>query len=152
MPISQRRDIVNLLVTDLKDIDGGVSTFDATYTYNTNLFNNVFRRLKFIDEVNDFPSVYINADEEQRFYQSREFTTSILTLVIRCYIRDEDNQDQLENIIQDIEHVLNNSSSLLGDPDKNILDVRIESIQTDEGLLKPFGLAEIFVGIQYQLT
>jgi len=51
MPTSRRRDIVAEIVTQLKKINGGISTFDATYTYTSNVNNNVFRRIKFIDEI-----------------------------------------------------------------------------------------------------
>ena len=53
MPTSRRTDIVDFLVTQLKEIDKAQSSFDSSYTYNTNLFTNVFRKIKFIDEVNE---------------------------------------------------------------------------------------------------
>ena len=54
---SRRKEIVQYIVGQLKNIDGQSSTYDASYTYNNNLFENVFRKLKFLDEVNDFPAV-----------------------------------------------------------------------------------------------
>ena len=57
MATSRRTEIIDLLVIELKKIDGGTSTFNSNYTYNTNLFNNVERKLKFLDEINDFPSL-----------------------------------------------------------------------------------------------
>ena len=41
MATSRRSDIIDTLVTQLKEIDGAESSFDSSYTYNTNLFNNV---------------------------------------------------------------------------------------------------------------
>ena len=50
MATSRRSDIINLLVTELKKIDGGTSDFDSSYTFNTNLSNNVERKIRFLDD------------------------------------------------------------------------------------------------------
>jgi len=55
---SRRGNIVDFLVTSLKNINGSTSTYNNAYTYNNNLFDNVYRKLKFLDEVNDFPALY----------------------------------------------------------------------------------------------
>ena len=89
MATSRRTEIIDLLVTELKKINGQVSTFDSDYTYNTNLFNNVYRKLKFLDEVNDFPSVYIAAGTEIRDFNSENFTTATLDATIRAYFFSE---------------------------------------------------------------
>ena len=48
MAVSRRTEIIDFLVTQFKEIDGAQSGFDSSFTYNTNLFNNVFRKIKFI--------------------------------------------------------------------------------------------------------
>ena len=48
---SRRKEIIEFLVTQVKEIDGAASGFDSSYTYNVNVFNNVFRKLKFLDEM-----------------------------------------------------------------------------------------------------
>ena len=63
---SRRTEIIDFLVTQLKEIDGAVSGFNSGYTYTQNLFNNVYRRVKFLDEVNDFPALYVSAGTEIR--------------------------------------------------------------------------------------
>lgn len=148
MANSRRRDIVNFLVTELKKINGDSSTFDASYTYNFNLANNVFRQLKFIDEVNDFPALYLSAGAETRDYQTQGFTLANLPIVIRCYIKQEEAQDGLENLIDDVEHVIYNISS---QSDKGILQFNISNISTDEGLIEPYGLGEVFIDIGYEI-
>ena len=40
---NRRTEIVDLLVTNLKNIDGGTSSYNASYTYTQNLFNNVYQ-------------------------------------------------------------------------------------------------------------
>jgi hypothetical protein len=44
MALSRRKEITEFLVNELKNINGGSSTYDSNYTYSTNIANNVFRR------------------------------------------------------------------------------------------------------------
>ena len=149
MPTSRRTEIIDFLVTRLKEIDGEASPFDSSYTFNTNLFNNVFRKLKFLDEVNDFPSLYIAAGTEIRDFNSKSLTVATLDVTIRAYVYGEDNSQSLaDDLVQDIEHVI---YSIGDNSDKGILDITIESISTDEGLAIPYGLAEAQLTVVYRL-
>ena len=148
MATSRRRDIANFLVGELKKIDGGVSTFDSSYTYQVNLFDNVFRRLKFLDEINDFPSVYLQAGTENRIYDSKGLTTSTLDFMLRVYVHTETAVEELESTMQDIEFVIYNM-----DTEKyGMMDVQVASMGTDEGLLDPYGVGEVGVTVQYDVT
>jgi len=149
MPQSRRTEIIDFLVTQLKEIDGEVSGYNATYTYTQNLFNNVYRRVKFLDEVNDFPAIYVSAGTEIRDFNSKSLTVATLGVTIRAYVFGEDNSQSLvDDITQDIEHVIYS----IGDhPDKGILDITIDSITSDEGLAIPYGLAEVELTIVYRL-
>ena len=149
MAQSRRTEIVDFVVTQLKEIDGGVSSFNPSYTYTQNVFNNVFRRIKFLDEVNDFPSVYVSAGTEIRDFNSKSLTVATLDVTIRAYVFGEDNSQSLaDNLVQDIEHVI---YSIGDNPDKGILDITIDSITSDEGLATPYGLAEVELTIVYRL-
>ena len=149
MAQSRRTEIVDFVVTQLKEIDGGVSSFNPSYTYTQNVFNNVFRRIKFLDEVNDFPALYVSAGTEIRDFNSKSLTVATLDVTIRAYVFGEDNSQSLvDDITQDIEHVIYS----IGDhPDKGILDITIDSITSDEGLATPYGLAEVILTIVYRL-
>ena len=148
MATSRRRDIENFLVGELKKINGAASTFDSSYTYQVNLFDNVFRRLKFLDEINDFPSVFLQAGTENRVYDSKGLTTSTLDLMIRVYVHTENAVEELESTMQDIEFVIYNM-----DTEKyGIMDVQVASMGTDEGLLDPYGIGEVAVTVQYDVT
>jgi hypothetical protein len=148
MATSRRRDIANFLVGELKKIDGGVSTFDSSYTYQVNLFDNVFRRLKFLDEINDFPSVYLQAGTENRIYDSKGLTTSTLDIMIRVYAHTENAVEDLESTMQDIEFVIYNMDT----EQYGIMDVQVATMGTDEGLLDPYGIGEVGVTVQYDVT
>ena len=146
---SRRKEIIEFLVTQLKEIDGQTSGFSASYTYGNNLFNNVFRKLKFLDEVNDFPAIYLSAGTEIRDFNSKNLTLATLDPTIRAYVFGEDNsQDLSDSLVQDIEHVI---YSLGDNPDKGILDITIDNISTDEGLATPYGIAEVELTIVYRL-
>ena len=148
MATSRRRDIANFLVGELKKIDGGVSTFDSSYTYQVNLFNNVFRRLKFLDEINDFPSVYLQAGTENRIYDTKGLTTSTLDIMLRIYVHTETAVEELESTMQDIEFVIYNM-----DTEKyGMMDVQVSTMSTDEGLLDPYGIGEVGVTVSYDVT
>src|SRR6056300_1469334 len=146
---SRRKEIVEHIVTQLKEIDGEASSFNPSYTYINNLFNNVFRKLKFLDEVNDFPSIYVSAGTEIRDFESKSLTVATLDVTIRAYVFGEDNsQSLIDDLVQDIEHVI---YSLGDNPDKGILDITIDSISPDEGLAIPYGLAEVRLTTVYRL-
>ena len=148
MATSRRRDITNFLVGELKKINGAASTFDSTYTYQVNLFDNVFRRLKFLDEINDFPSAYLEAGTEDRIYDSKGLTTSTLDIMIRVYVHTENAVEELESTMQDIEFVIYNMDT----EQYGIMDVQVATMSTDEGLLDPYGIGEVGVTVQYDVT
>ena len=150
MTTNRRSQIVDdILIPELKKINGGTSTFDSSYTYNTNLFNNVFRGVKFLDEVNDFPAIYLAAGTEIRDFESLSLTVATLDVTIRAYVYGEDNSQSLaDDLLEDIEHVI---YSLEDSPTKGIQDITIESITVDEGLVEPYGLAEVNLQITYRL-
>ena len=146
---SRRKEIINIIIAALKEIDGQ-AVIGKNYTYNNNLFNNVFRGIKFLDEVNDFPSLYISAGTENRDFNSKSLTVAELDVTIRAYVYGQDNSQSLaDDIIQDIEFVI--YQQIAFDPDKGILDITIDSISTDEGLAAPYGISEVNLLVAYRL-
>ena len=76
-------------------------------------------------------------------------TVATLDVTIRAYVYGEDNSQSLaDDVVQDIEHVI---YSIGDNSDKGILDITIESISTDEGLVNPYGLAEAQLTVVYRL-
>lgn len=149
MALSRRKEITELLVSELKKINGSSSTFDPNYTYSIDIANNVFRRLKFLDEINDFPTICVNAGSEARTYDTSGLITGELTLNIRAYLRAENPITAAENLADDIEHIVYH----LGDKsDIGMLDMIMVSVSTDEGLVAPFGILEIDILARYQLN
>jgi hypothetical protein len=143
---TRRQSIVNALVTQLKTING-------TGNFLTNVNNNVSPRLKFWDEVEDFPAVHLNAGSETREYQGAGYKDRFLSITIRCYVNEEDAVDALDKLIEDIETVIEDNSHLTytdrQGASQSTQQITIVSIDTDEGVLEPLGVGEILVEVRY---
>ena len=143
---TRRLAIVEALSEKIKLIDG-------TNQYLTNLFQQVSPRLKFWDEVEEFPSVHLNAGAEQRVYQGSGYKDRFLTITLRMYVNEEDAVLALEKLMQDVETVIEENSRLeYTDNTGNIQhtqQITIVSIDTDEGVLEPFGVGEMLIEVRY---
>lgn len=142
--MTARSKIVDALITKFK----GISVKNG---YNTNLYNNVFKGVKFWDSINDYPSVYLSAGSEIREYLPGDFKWAFLNITARIFVKEADPQARLEKILEDIETVLDANNSLEYATGKETVEISILSITTDEGILDPFGAAEIVFQIRYDL-
>jgi len=143
--MSARSKIVDALVVKIKEVDG-------SGTWQSNLFTNVENRLKFWDEVDDYPFVFLNAGTETREYQPGGFKWAYLLITTRIYVQDEEPEARLEEIFEDIETIVDANGNMIYDTNNSIEDMKILSIQTDEGLLNPTGVGEITLQIMYALN
>ncbi len=143
---TRRLGIVNALVEKLKDIDG-------TGLYLSNVDNNVSPRLKFWDEVEEFPAIHLNAGSETREYLGAGQKIRFLSITIRCYIQAEDAVEALDDLLEDVETVLEDNSRLEYKDRNNATQytqqITIVSIDTDEGVLEPLGVGEILIEVRY---
>ena len=143
---TRRLAIVEALVEKLKEIDG-------TNQYLTNLFQQVSPRLKFWDEVEEFPSVHLNAGSESRVYQGGGYKDRFLSITLRCYVNEEDAVVALEKLMEDVETVLEENSRLAyTDRTGNTQytqQITVVSLDTDEGVLEPFGVGEMLIEVRY---
>jgi hypothetical protein len=122
-------------------------------TYPSNVYGNAFPKLKFWDEVNDFPCVYMSPGTEIRQYELSHFAWGLMNVSIKVYTRGEDSQMQLEQLLEDIENLLEDNKGLVYDTTKNLVttEILVASITTDEGLLKPYAVGEINIQVRYQV-
>lgn len=144
--MSRRTSIVNALVEKLKEIDG-------TGIYKTNLYANAHGKLKFWDEIDQFPAVYVTPGSEQREYLPAEFTWGYLGICIKLYCRGDESQQELENLLEDVEACVDKNRVLVYDTIKNYetTEILVQSITTDEGLLAPYAVGEINLQVRYQV-
>lgn len=145
--MSKRTKIVAALAQKFREIDG-------TGQYQTNLSQNAYAKLKFWDEVEDFPCVYMHPGTETRDYLPAQFTWGLLMVCIKVYVRSEDQaQEQLEELLGDLELCIDQNRVLVYDQELGLetTEIEIQSITTDEGLLSPYGVGEINIQVRYAL-
>jgi len=143
---TRRQAIVNALVDKLKGINGNGE-------YLTNLFENVHPRLKFWDEIEEFPAVHLNAGSETREYQGGGYKDRFMSVTLRCYVNSEDSVEDLDKLLEDVEVVLEDNSRLQYIDRKGVAQythqITIISIDTDEGVLEPYGVGEMTIEVRY---
>ena len=145
--MSKRNSIAKALAEKFKLIDGNAP-------YQTNLYDNAYAKIKFWDEIQDFPAIYLIPGSEVREYHPADFTWCFLNISVKAYVKDqEDPQSQLETLLHDIETCVNNNRVLVYDQDKGLetTEIILQSIVTDEGLLVPYGVGEINLQVRYAL-
>jgi hypothetical protein len=143
--MSRRTSIIRALTEKLKLIDGQAP-------YQVNLSNNAYAKLKFWDEVEDFPAIYLTPGSEMREYHPGGFSWGYLSILVKVYCRGEEAQLELEQLLEDVETCVDANRVLAYDLDKNYetTEILIQSITTDEGLLAPYAVGEINLQVRYQ--
>lgn len=142
--MSQRSKIVNALVEKLKLINGRTP-------YKSNLYDkNVINKLRFWDEVNDFPTICVVAGNETREYHPSNFKWGFLNIALKLYVYGENSHELLENLISDVENIIDVNENLTID-NGTTTEILITSIVTDEGLLSPYGVGEVNLQVRYQV-
>lgn len=143
---SRRVAIVNALADAFEAINGA-------YPYRADVTGRVSPRLKFWDEVEDFPAIHVNAGSETRLYQGDQYRDRFLSVTIRIYVNEEDAILALEGLLEDVETVIENNSRLAyidsTGATQYTQQISILSIDTDEGVLEPLGVGEIACEVRY---
>lgn len=144
--MSRRTSITKAIAEKLREINGKAP-------YKVNLYKNSYAKLKFWDEVNDFPSIYATAGSEIREYLPAEFKWGFLGVSLKVYCKGEDSQEQLEKLLADIEVCIDNNRNLVYDSTNgyDTTEILIQSITTDEGLLQPYAIGEINLQVRYAI-
>ena len=142
---SRRSGITKALADRLAKIDGSGLYYQAVAETSP--------RLKFWDEVEEFPAIHLNAGSETRQYQTGGYKDRFLNVTVRCYVNQEDSVSALDELLEDAETVLEENSKLLY-LDRNGLEqhthqITILSIDTDEGVLDHLGVGEILIEVRY---
>jgi hypothetical protein len=143
---SKRASILIALAEKLKEING-------TADYWSDVGQNVHPRLLFWDEVVEYPAIHLSVGREIRDYQGGGYKDRYLTVTVRCYVKDEDSATTLEKLLEDIETVIEQNGRLAYQDSSGTAystqDIKILSIDTDEGVLQPLGVGEILLQVRY---
>ena len=143
---TRRRAIVEALAQELEQRNG-------TPPFRTSV-QQVERRLKFCDEVSEFPTIHVGAGAETREYDGGGFRFRFLRLTVRCYVSDDNDViEALEELLEDVETILEDKDPLTyydsTGASQSTVQTNIISVDTDEGVLEPLGVGEIVVEIRY---
>ena len=143
---TRRRAIIEALALELEQINGS-SPFRTSVS-------NVERRLKFWDEVTEFPTIHLGAGAETREYDGGGFRFRFLSVTVRCYVSDDDDViEALEELLEDVETVLEDKDPLTyydsTGASQSTVQTTIITVDTDEGVLEPLGVGEITIEIRY---
>jgi hypothetical protein len=142
--MSKRTQIVTALANKFKMLDG--------IKYTSNIYNNAYPKLKFWDEVEDFPSIYLTPGTETREYHPSDFTWGYMNISVKLYCRGETSQEQLEQLLYDAENIVDANRALTYDTaGHQTTEILVTSITTDEGLLAPYAIGEINLQVRYQI-
>lgn len=145
--MSRRVSIVKALAEKFKVING-------ESPYKVNIYEHSSNQLKFWDEVQDFPAVFVVTGSESREYLPAAFAWGFLNASIKVYCKGEDSQTELENLLEDIERVLDGTLGIVVYDTENgyeTSEISITSITTDEGLLAPYAVGEVNILIRYEI-
>lgn len=145
--MSRRTSIVQALTTKINEC------LDGSYPYNFNLYGRAEAKLRFWDEVNDFPAIFISPGTELREYLPSDFKWGFLNLSLKIYVKGDNATEQLESLVDLVERVIDDNRVLVYDTENNYetTEILIQSIVTDEGLLDPYGVGEINLQVRYQI-
>ena len=143
---SRRRAIVESIAEALEKINGQAP-------FRTSVAK-VERRLKFWDEVDEFPTLHVGAGGETRQYDGGGFRFRFLTITVRCYVSDDsDVIEALEELLEDVETVLEDNDHLnytdSTGTSHTTVQTTVQSVDTDEGVLEPLGVGEIVLEVRY---
>ena len=112
---------------------------------------NVFRHFKYLDEINDFPSVCLLPRNEARIERGANRRLGIIEVALRGYTFDENNLDRAEFLAQNVEAKVDSFSANTAAKANGVSDVRVVTFRTDEGLFEPYGIADLELQILYDV-
>ena len=135
---TRRKQVIDGFVTEL----GQTPDVDAS---------NVHKRFKFLDELNDFPSVCFVAGTERRDQLGANRRLATIDIALRGYVFDENNVDTAEILAQNVESKVDSFSANVAARANGVSDARVVSFRTDEGLLQPYGVADLEIQILYDV-
>ena len=143
---TRRSSIVEALTDKFKSIS-------LTNGYSTDLGEQAFPRMRFWDEISEFPCVCLVAGPESIVHQGGGFKDRYLDIVLRAYVNEEDSIIALEKLLEDIELILDKNGRLAYvDSSGNTgttRDIIITLIDTDQGALAPLGVGEMTLQVKY---
>lgn len=143
---TRRSSIISALAEKIKTIKLGNG-------YMTDLAEEVFTKMIFPDEINEWPCVCLTAGAETIVHQGGGAKDRYLDVLVRVYVNEEDSVLALESLLEDIESVIDSNGRLAyTDASGNLCytrDIILILIDTDQGALNPLGVGEMTLQVKY---
>lgn len=143
---TRRSSIVEALTDKLKSIS-------LTNGYSTDLGEQAYSKMRFWDEIQEFPCVCLVAGAESIVHQGGGMKDRYLDITLRAYVNEEDSTIALERLLEDVELIIDRNGRLAYvDSSGNIgytRDIIITYIDTDQGALSPLGVGELTLQVKY---
>ena len=132
--MSRRTDIVAQLRADLSSIATSSSI------------------LKTIDEINDWPTRCFTPGNESRTHFGAGLRWATTLIQLRGYTYDDgvDAMAAAEDLARSIEDIVDQFRA--SHPSLNVVQMRVQSIRTDEGVMEPYGIADLLIELTYEVT
>jgi len=134
---TRRTQIIDALVADLEantDVAAG----------------NVHKRFKYLDELNDFPSITFLAGGEDRIHYGAGEKFGRMNIQLRNYVFAEDQLDAAEELSNNVELSVIDAFAGLH-RDLGVQSAQVVEFRTDEGLFSPYGIGDQTVTITYEI-
>ena len=133
---TRRTQIVEALQSDLSTID-------------TVIAGNVFRQFRYLEEINDFPTICFLSRGEARIHRGAGRKLAGLQINVRGYVYDENEVGSAETLGADIETIVDNFAGRYRN--FGVEDCRVLSFRTDEGLFSPYGVVDLSIQLTYDV-
>ena len=114
--------------------------------------NNVHRTYKYMHDLNDFPAITFIPSREDRDHFGAGQVHGILAVQLRCYVYDGDTADiadECERLADQIEEAVDTFSA--ANRALEVEEARVVTLRTDDGLMTPYGVADLQISILYRL-
>ncbi len=127
--------------------------------YHTEIDNQVSGRGLYPQDIEAYPAITVTLGPETTDYQPGGHRWNYLTLYFRGYVFSEDEtEEKTEEIIQDIKNFIDRNESISYNENKpdgttqvyEATEMSVQTITTDEGVLRPTGIGELQVRVRYQ--
>jgi hypothetical protein len=152
--MSRRTSIVKAFIEHLKTELNGTQPDK----YYTTLYGNASYKVFKFEEIQEFPYIGVQTGSESYQYMPSRQKWNFLGISVFLYAKDEEDvQQQLEYLIEDIKTIVDSEYEIpytVTKPDGSELTARTTemsmiSTDTDEGIFKPYGFAEVQITIKY---
>lgn len=109
----------------------------------------VYRGFRWLDQINDFPTICYNIQSSRLVHVGANDRYYSCSVALRAYVRGEDPQALLDQILLDIEDVTQSFRDAAS-PSLEVVDARVDSVSSDEGVMAPIGVADMRITISYK--